>query len=82
MIKATSAPKMLKYPFLIELVVDNEEIISLNSDNVEMKISQKINNEMIELLKITNRSDGDNNVIDIALNREARKFLRVIRGKE
>jgi len=73
---------MLKYPFLIELVVDNEEIISLNSDNVEMKISQKINNEMIELLKITNRSDGDNNVIDIALNREARKFLRVIRGKE
>ena len=58
----TSVFKTLRYPFLLDVVVDNEHVISLNSDNLEVKISQKKNGKLIELYQIflrTGQKEGD-----------------------
>lgn len=54
--KITSVFKTLKYPFLIDIVVDNEKIISLNSDNFKVRLYQRNSSKMAKLLEIVGRS--------------------------
>lgn len=69
--------KTLKYPFLINIVVDGKRTVSLNSDNLEMKVYQKGDGEMVEFLKITGKSDTDNNKLAVTLSRKARNLLYI-----
>ena len=69
--------KTLKYPFLINIVVDGKRTVSLNSDNLEMKVYQKGDGEMVEFLKITGKSDTDNNKLAVTLGRKARNLLHI-----
>lgn len=54
--KITSVFKTLEYPFLIDIVVDNKKIISLNSDNFKVRLYQKDSNKMAKLLEIVGKS--------------------------
>lgn len=69
--------KKLKYPFLVNIVVDNAQMISLNSDNLKMKIYQKSSGKMIELLEVIGKSSGDNSNINIISNEKARGFFYI-----
>jgi len=57
--------KKLKHPFLINIAVDDKEMISLNSDNLKMKIYKKNNGKMVELLSVAGELSGDDSNIDI-----------------
>lgn len=67
--------KVLKYPFLVDIVVDNEHIISLNSDNLRMKICGKRGNKMVGLLEIAGSVNGNNSRIEVTTIEKAHKVL-------
>jgi hypothetical protein len=69
--------KTLKYPFLVDIEVDGERLIALTSDNLKMKIYQKNDGKMVELLKIIGKSTKGSSTVNIALGKKARKLLHL-----
>lgn len=66
--------KELKHSFLINIAADNTQLISLNSDNLEVRIYKKSDGKMIELLAITGKSNSCSSRIDVTSNEKVCKF--------
>jgi len=66
--------KELEHPFLINIAADNTQLVSLNSDNLEVRIYKKSDGKMIELLAITGKSNSCSSRIDVTSNEKACKF--------
>lgn len=48
--------KELIHTFLLNIVVGNEEVASLNSDDLEMRMYRKSGDKMVELLSVSAKS--------------------------
>jgi len=71
-----------KYPFSIDISVESgEKIASLKSDAFKVKICQRSNNRMVEVLKIAGKLDNDRSTVDITLGKETYNFLHIERKK-
>ena len=74
--------KELEYSFLVNIAADDEELVSLNSSNLKMKIYRKSNGKMVELLSVTGELSGDDSNIDIiAQDEKGHKVLFHMKAK-
>ena len=60
-----------KYPFLVDIEVDGKKLISLNSDNIKVKMYRRDNGKVVEFLKTADILDKSGNKISVILDKKA-----------